>query len=75
MTALDLVVGAASIGLGILLCVTGAANLDYLQHHSKLRWLTAALGRTGARVVCSIVGLLLVALGVAIALGWRMQWS
>ena len=75
MSPLDVVVGVVAIGLGILLFVTGAANSDNLERHSKLRRLTAVIGRTAARFVCVVLGVAFIALGVAVALGWKMLWS
>jgi hypothetical protein len=41
----------------------------------KVRWLEGQLGRGGVRCVLGVGGLLLVALGVAIAMGWKVRWS
>jgi hypothetical protein len=68
----DLFVGAVSAILGSLGIATGVGNWDACYELAKLQWLVGRLGRTGARLVCIAVGLLFVAIGVAISLGVRV---
>jgi hypothetical protein len=61
--------GVSFAGLGILLMVLAVLDWDYLMNHPKARPVTALVGRTGARVFYALIGLVIVAAGIAIATG------
>lgn len=74
MTALDLLVGTVSAVVGLAMFVGGVFNLEAVFRVAKVQWLSEQFGRSGARLVCALLGLVFFALGIAIALGWRIQW-
>jgi hypothetical protein len=74
MTALDLIVGTISAVVGLTMLLGGMFNLEPVFRFAKLRWLSEQLGRGWARLVCVLLGVIFFALGIAIALGWRLQW-
>lgn len=61
--------GGVSIGLGLVALVASLSNYPWFFELAKVRALETLLGRRGARWTCVALGLLLVALGAAIALG------
>ena len=75
MKPLDLVVGAAAVGLGVLFLIAGIVGSDELLRLSRLQRLIAQTGRTTARIISAILGLTLISLGIAIAIGWRLNWE
>ena len=70
----DIAVGAVSIGLGLLLLVGAIGNVPWLMQLRKVRALSGAVGSPAARVLVGLVGAGTIALGVAIAVGWRVNW-
>ncbi|QDU93395.1 hypothetical protein [Lignipirellula cremea] len=66
----DLFVGAVAIGVGVWALWSAFANLNSAFQLHKAQWLESLVGRMGARLVYAIVGLGLIALGVAIAMGF-----
>ena len=69
----DVIVGGIGCGLGLFFLAAAALNWNWSFELRKTRWLTARFGRPAARLVLAGVGLLLIALGVAISLGFRWQ--
>lgn len=72
----DVVVGFVAAGLGLLLIFASASwGEAWLMRYAKPRMLAAAFGQPAARVMLVAIGLALIAVGVAIALGWRVNWG
>lgn len=67
----DLFVGTASVILGCFLIFSAITDWDWYYSPRTARWLQRWLGRRGARCVHTLLGIALVALGVAIMLGYR----
>ncbi len=68
----DLFVGTVAILLGVFLCTCATVNWQWYYSLRTARLLQRAVGRTGARVVHCLLGLGLIALGIAIAFGYRL---
>ena len=66
----ELFVGAVSVALGAFILTSAAVNWAWLYTLRSSRWLEARWGRRGARLFHAMLGLGLIALGVAIALGF-----
>lgn len=82
MSATDLLVGCVSIGLGAFFLSAAVFNWDWYYQIRKLRWVESRWGRNRARAVNVVLGLLLIGLGCAIAMGFgpnrsssRMRFS
>jgi hypothetical protein len=71
----DLFVGAVSVLVGLFLAGGAALDAHWLMALAKSRLLAEVIGKTGARVLIALVGLGMIALGIAIARGWRIQWG
>lgn len=67
----DLFVGCAAIALGGFLIGCAAKNSEWFYAMRTARWLQRVLGRGGARIVHTLLGIGLIILGVAIAQGYR----
>jgi len=70
MTYVDAFVGLVSIGLGAAGLLAAICNWDRCFQIRKARWIEAVAGRSTARMTYGVVGLGLIALGVAIACGF-----
>ncbi len=70
----DWFVGCVSIVAGLALALAAATNSAWFFELAKPRFLSTALGRTRARIVLTTLGLAFVALGIAIARGYRASW-
>lgn len=68
----DIVVGVISCLAGVLLIGGAATNNQFLLDLHKTRWIVNLWGRNGARAFVGLLGLGLIALGVAIIRGWRL---
>jgi small neutral amino acid transporter SnatA (MarC family) len=68
----DLAVGTVTICLGIFLLGVAAVNWHWFYTLRSARLLQTCFGRLGARCVHAALGLALVALGVAITMGYRL---
>jgi hypothetical protein len=75
MALQDVVVGVVAGCLGLYLIAGAATNGRWLMELGRPRMLVAALGPAAARISLGLLGVGLVALGVAVALGWRVHWS
>jgi hypothetical protein len=69
----DAFVGSVAIGLGLALLTGSLLNSQWLYSLRSSRWLEALVARTGARFVHAALGCGLIALGCAIAQGFRWQ--
>ena len=70
----NVVVGFVAAGLGMLLLAGAAFDGPWLMRLARPRMLAATLGKPAARVVLGLIGAGLIALGAAVALGWRVNW-
>ncbi len=70
----DIVVGGITAALGCVTTAGAALGASWLLERRGARTLGNAFGKPAARVCLVVVGLMLVALGTAIALGWRLNW-
>lgn len=71
----DWIVGGIAIAIGIVLCACAAISTEHLYELPKVRWLQQRYGRSATRSVLIVAGVALVALGIAIALGWKVEWN
>jgi len=68
-------VGGTSIALGVLSLAAGASNRDAFFQFTKIKWIETRGGRTLARATYAIVGVTLIGLGIAIAMGFAPNSS
>ena len=68
----DIFVGMITCLAGLVLLFGAASNNQFLLDLHKVRWVINLWGRTGARIFAGVLGLALIALGVAIIRGWRL---
>ncbi len=66
----DIFVGVVSIVLGLTSLVSSIANWESVYQLRKTRWLEVRLGRSGVRIFLAVLGLSLIILGIAVALGF-----
>jgi hypothetical protein len=64
------IVGGTSIAIGLLSVAAGASNLDAFYQVTKIKWIETRGGRALARTAYAMVGVTLIALGIAIAMGY-----
>lgn len=69
----DLFVGAVAILLGVFMLGSALTNWDWYYSVPTARWLQRRFGRTGARIVHTLLGFGLIVLGLAITQGFRWQ--
>ena len=67
----DVFVGTVAILIGAALLGAAIGNVAWAFELRKLRWLEAKLGRQKSRAVLGCLGIGMVALGLAIAFGFR----
>jgi hypothetical protein len=70
----DLFVGGAAVLVGALLLLGAMFDAATLMSLTKSRLLSDAVGRARARWIIGAIGALMIAMGVLIASGWRIQW-
>ncbi len=75
MAVQDLFVGAVAGIFGLVLITAAVFDGQWLMQLAHPRMLAESLGKTGARILIGLMGLALIALGVAVASGWRVHWS
>ncbi len=75
MTHEQLFVGGTAIALGVLSVTAGASNLDVFFQMTKIRWIETCGGRTLARATYAMIGVTLIGLGIAIAMGFAPNSS
>lgn len=68
----DIFVGVITCLAGLLFIFGAASNNQFLLDLHKTRWVVNLWGRTGARLFVGIIGIGLIALGIAIIRGWRL---
>ena len=68
-------VGGTSILIGLLSVAAGASNLDIFFHATKMKWVEGRGGRTLARAIYAMIGVSLIGLGIAIAMGFAPNLS
>jgi hypothetical protein len=66
----DYFMGALAITLGALALLASLLNWEAAFQLRKAQWLETRFGRPGARLSLAVLGAVLLALGVAIALGY-----
>lgn len=71
----DWFVGAVSIAVGVMAVWNAYAPNARLYELPKIRFLERLVGRGGVRYFLMALGLAMIALGVAIALGYSVQWD
>lgn len=67
----NLFVGCVSVVIGLLLIKAAVTNSQWAYSLGTAQWLQRHLGRTGTRLFHALLGLALLALGVAVARGYR----
>jgi hypothetical protein len=60
---IDYLTGIVLLGFGLLSVVGGATGWEWFMTHSKVAPVVARLGRTGARVLYVLVGIVVMAAG------------
>jgi hypothetical protein len=70
MAAQDIFVGAVALGIGIFAILSAVFNWDWSYQLWKARWVETRFGRRGARIFYAILGMVMIALGIAIAAGF-----
>ncbi len=68
----DIFVGVISCLAGLILIGGAATNNQFLLDLHKTRWIANLWGPNGARVFVGLLGVGLIALGIAIIRGWRL---
>jgi hypothetical protein len=66
----DVFVGAVAVAIGVFALLSAICNWNWSYQLWKARWVEARFGRRGARLFYTILGLAMIALGVAIACGF-----
>ncbi len=75
MALQDVFVGAVAVGIGLLAILSAAFNWDWPYQFWTARWVDSRFGRRGARIFYVILGIVMIALGVAIATGFGPNQS
>jgi hypothetical protein len=73
--AADFFMGGLAISLGIVSLLASMLNWETAYQLSKAQWLESRLGRTGVRLSFAALGAVLIALGIAIAIGFAPNAS
>lgn len=69
MVEADILVGAVAIAIGSVVMLAAVFNWQWYYDLQKARWVESFFGRKGARLVFALLGLSLIVLGSAIAIG------
>jgi hypothetical protein len=69
----DMLVGVVAMALGGFLTAVAAFNWDWYFQLPKARWLESWCGRRGVRILFGLVGVALIVLGCAIAMGFGLN--
>ncbi len=75
MSPADIFVGAVAACLGVWAIYSAMFNTEWCYQLRKAQWLESRLGRGGARIVFALLGLALIAMGAAIAMGFAPNSS
>lgn len=70
MNAEEVFVGAVSVLLGLVALIAAVSNNDWCYSLPKVRWLSRHTNRTTSRCIYGVLGLLLIAWGIAICFGF-----
>jgi hypothetical protein len=70
----DWFVGGVTIAIGASALWGALSANQHIFTMPKVRLLEASVGRSGARGILGALGMALIALGIAIALGWKWPW-
>jgi hypothetical protein len=70
----DLFVGGIVAALGMTMVAGAVQGATWLLERRGARTLVGAFGKPTARAILAVAGVALIALGTAIALGWRLNW-
>ena len=71
----QLFVACTSIVLGVLAVAAGASNRDVFFQLAKMKWIESRGGRPLARATFAFIGVTLIGLGIAIAMGFAPNAS
>lgn len=71
----DLLVGLVTIALGSVVVLAAIFNWQWYYELHKARWVESVCGRQGARVIFAVLGVALIVLGGAIAVGYSLVGS
>lgn len=71
----QLFVGGTSIVLGVLSVAAGASNHEAFFQLTKIKWIEKRGGRAMARATYALVGVTLIGVGIAIAMGFAPNSS
>jgi hypothetical protein len=74
MQTQDLFIGGVVALFGAALVVGAAQGRNWLLERRAAKALTGRLGPSTARAMLGLAGLALIALGIALASGWRLNW-
>ena len=66
----DLFVGLVAVALGSIGLAAAALNWEHFFRIAKVQWIEVRVGRSVVRVGYALIGILLIVLGAAIALGF-----
>ena len=68
----DMLVGFLTIVLGSVVVLAAIFNWQWYYDLRKARWVESMCGRQGARIVFAVLGVALIVLGGAIAVGYSL---
>ncbi len=71
----QLFVGSTAVILGLVALVAGATNREFFFRFAKIRWVERRGGRGAARATYAVIGVTLISLGIAIAMGFAPNAS
>ena len=75
MTYQDVFVGSVAIALGVVGMLASICNWELCYRSWKTEWIESVGGRMAARAVYGLLGLGLISLGIAVALGFAPNKS
>jgi len=75
MQRLDILVGVVASLLGLFLVSGATLDAPWLMSLAKPRLLAGSIGKPAARLLIATIGIGLIALGIAVARGWRVDWG
>jgi hypothetical protein len=69
----DWIVGGVSMLIGVAFCYSAIVDSQFRERLKLTRFIAEKFGPSAARALCAFVGLLLIALGIAIACGYSLE--